>query len=153
MGKACLGPHFRLHLCLDSDPLPVNRPNEPLIFSWAYPLPSPSGSLSSSGSLGLQACISLPLRELSTSHTPRLFSKEEIAEIRNTSLWDVLVTVTNVDHNALQPNVFFWHMGEWPGGAWRGLGYGTFFLFRYGFGSVQLDSRLQEESELWFYPC
>ncbi|XP_039744177.1 dual oxidase 1 isoform X1 [Pteropus medius] len=41
-----------------------------------------------------------------------LFSKEEVAEIRNTSLWDVLVTVTNVDRNALQPNVFFWHTGD-----------------------------------------
>uniref|UniRef100_G1P8K8 NAD(P)H oxidase (H2O2-forming) n=1 Tax=Myotis lucifugus TaxID=59463 RepID=G1P8K8_MYOLU len=41
-----------------------------------------------------------------------LFSEEEIAEIRNTSLWDVLVAVTNVDPSALQPNVFFWHVGD-----------------------------------------
>ncbi|XP_036910411.1 dual oxidase 2 isoform X2 [Sturnira hondurensis] len=40
-----------------------------------------------------------------------LFSKEEIAEIRNTTLHDVLVAVTSVDPSALQPNVFFWHEG------------------------------------------
>ncbi|XP_036761294.2 dual oxidase 2 isoform X5 [Manis pentadactyla] len=40
-----------------------------------------------------------------------LFSMEEISEIRNTTLWDVLVAVTNVDPSALQPNVFFWHEG------------------------------------------
>ncbi|XP_047718562.1 dual oxidase 2 [Prionailurus viverrinus] len=40
-----------------------------------------------------------------------LFSREEIAEIRNTTLWDVLVAVTNVDASALQPNVFIWHDG------------------------------------------
>ncbi|XP_027424522.2 dual oxidase 2 [Zalophus californianus] len=38
-----------------------------------------------------------------------LFSKKEIAEIRNTTLWDVLVAVINVDPSALQPNVFIWH--------------------------------------------
>ncbi|CAH6787971.1 dual oxidase 1 [Phodopus roborovskii] len=41
-----------------------------------------------------------------------LFSKEEIAEIRNTSLRDILVAVTNVDPRALQPNVFFWLVGD-----------------------------------------
>nr|XP_004660925.2 dual oxidase 2 isoform X1 [Jaculus jaculus] len=40
-----------------------------------------------------------------------LFSEEEIAEIRNTTLRDVLVAVTNVDPSALQPNVFFWQQG------------------------------------------
>ncbi|KAM7158614.1 dual oxidase 2 isoform 1-T3 [Molossus nigricans] len=40
-----------------------------------------------------------------------LFSKEEIAEIRNITLRDVLVAVTNVDPSALQPNVFIWHEG------------------------------------------
>lgn len=40
---------------------------------------------------------------------------EEISEIRNTTLWDVLVAVTNVDPSALQPNVFFWHEGGWGG--------------------------------------
>ncbi|XP_072594510.1 dual oxidase 2 [Vulpes vulpes] len=40
-----------------------------------------------------------------------LFSKEEIAEIKNTTFWDVLVAVTNVNHSALQPNVFIWHDG------------------------------------------
>ncbi|CAO2579083.1 Dual oxidase 2 [Lemmus lemmus] len=40
-----------------------------------------------------------------------LFSKEEIAEIRNTTLRDVLVAVSNVDPSALQPNVFFWQEG------------------------------------------
>ncbi|XP_059558495.1 dual oxidase 2 isoform X1 [Myotis daubentonii] len=40
-----------------------------------------------------------------------LFSREEIAEIRNTTLRDVLVAVTNVDPSALQPNVFIWHEG------------------------------------------
>ncbi|EPY88513.1 dual oxidase 1 [Camelus ferus] len=38
-----------------------------------------------------------------------LFSEKEIAEIRNTSLRDVLVAVTNVNPGALQPSVFFWH--------------------------------------------
>ncbi|XP_066132657.1 dual oxidase 1 isoform X2 [Saccopteryx bilineata] len=41
-----------------------------------------------------------------------LFSEEEIAKIRNTSLRDVLVAVTNVEASALQPNVFFWHEGD-----------------------------------------
>ncbi|KAJ8776917.1 hypothetical protein J1605_015094 [Eschrichtius robustus] len=41
-----------------------------------------------------------------------LFSEKEIAEIRNTSLQDVLVAVTNVNPGALQPNVFFWHAGD-----------------------------------------
>nr|XP_034351294.1 dual oxidase 2 isoform X2 [Arvicanthis niloticus] len=40
-----------------------------------------------------------------------LFSKEEIAEIRNTTLRDVLVAVSNVDPSILQPNVFFWQEG------------------------------------------
>uniref|UniRef100_A0A480W7C1 NAD(P)H oxidase (H2O2-forming) n=1 Tax=Sus scrofa TaxID=9823 RepID=A0A480W7C1_PIG len=38
-----------------------------------------------------------------------LFSKEEIAEIRSTTLRDVLVAVTNVSSSALQPNVFIWN--------------------------------------------
>ncbi|XP_010846077.1 PREDICTED: dual oxidase 1 [Bison bison bison] len=41
-----------------------------------------------------------------------LFSEREIAEIRNTSLRDVLVAVTKVDSGALQPSVFFWHAGD-----------------------------------------
>ncbi|XP_032337176.1 dual oxidase 1 isoform X2 [Camelus ferus] len=41
-----------------------------------------------------------------------LFSEKEIAEIRNTSLRDVLVAVTNVNPGALQPSVFFWHAGD-----------------------------------------
>ncbi|KAF4017493.1 hypothetical protein G4228_008987 [Cervus hanglu yarkandensis] len=41
-----------------------------------------------------------------------LFSEKEIAEIRNTSLRDVLVAVTKVDPGALQPSVFFWHAGD-----------------------------------------
>uniref|UniRef100_A0A9L0SQG9 Dual oxidase 1 n=1 Tax=Equus caballus TaxID=9796 RepID=A0A9L0SQG9_HORSE len=41
-----------------------------------------------------------------------LFSEEEIVEIRNTSLRDVLVAVTNMNPSALQPNVFFWHAGD-----------------------------------------
>ncbi|XP_052037430.1 dual oxidase 2 isoform X2 [Apodemus sylvaticus] len=40
-----------------------------------------------------------------------LFSEEEIAEIRNTTLRDVLVAVSSVDPSALQPNVFFWQEG------------------------------------------
>ncbi|XP_075386869.1 dual oxidase 2 isoform X2 [Tenrec ecaudatus] len=40
-----------------------------------------------------------------------LFSEEEIAEIRNTTLRDVLVAVTKVDPSALQANVFVWHEG------------------------------------------
>nr|XP_027781806.1 dual oxidase 2 [Marmota flaviventris] len=41
-----------------------------------------------------------------------LFTKEEIAGIRNTTLRDVLVAVTNVDPSVLQPNVFVWHNGS-----------------------------------------
>ncbi|XP_069316658.1 dual oxidase 1 [Eulemur rufifrons] len=41
-----------------------------------------------------------------------LFSEQEIAEIRNTSLWDILVAVTNTNPSALQPNVFFWLAGD-----------------------------------------
>ncbi|XP_051000997.1 dual oxidase 2 isoform X2 [Acomys russatus] len=41
-----------------------------------------------------------------------LFSREEIAEIRNTTLRDVLVAVSNVDPSALQPNIFFWQEGS-----------------------------------------
>ncbi|XP_068961773.1 dual oxidase 2 [Petaurus breviceps papuanus] len=40
-----------------------------------------------------------------------LFTDDEIAEIRNTTLHDVLVAVTNVSPDDLQPNVFFWHNG------------------------------------------
>ncbi|OWK09505.1 hypothetical protein Celaphus_00006147 [Cervus elaphus hippelaphus] len=40
-----------------------------------------------------------------------LFSPEEIAEIRSTTLRDVLVAVTNVDPDTLQPNVFIWQNG------------------------------------------
>ncbi|ERE70902.1 dual oxidase 2-like protein [Cricetulus griseus] len=40
-----------------------------------------------------------------------LFSKEEIAEIRNITLRDVLVAVSNVDPSTLQPNVFLWQEG------------------------------------------
>uniref|UniRef100_A0A8C2VE92 NAD(P)H oxidase (H2O2-forming) n=1 Tax=Chinchilla lanigera TaxID=34839 RepID=A0A8C2VE92_CHILA len=41
-----------------------------------------------------------------------LFSEEEISEIRNTTLRDVLVTVTGVDAGTLQPNVFVWQEGD-----------------------------------------
>ncbi|XP_049754036.1 dual oxidase 1 isoform X2 [Elephas maximus indicus] len=41
-----------------------------------------------------------------------LFSEEEIAEIRNTSLRDVLVAITDVNPSSLQPNVFVWHAGD-----------------------------------------
>lgn len=40
-----------------------------------------------------------------------LFSEAEIAEIRKTTLRDVIVAVTNVDTSALQDNVFVWHEG------------------------------------------
>ncbi|KAK2103656.1 Dual oxidase 2 [Saguinus oedipus] len=40
-----------------------------------------------------------------------LFSKNEIEEIRNTTLRDVLVAVINVDPSALQPSVFVWDKG------------------------------------------
>ncbi|XP_034506389.1 dual oxidase 1-like [Ailuropoda melanoleuca] len=52
------------------------------------------------------------MQQLPTSPTCRLFSEEEITEITNTSLWDVLVAVTNLNPSALQPNVFFWHAGD-----------------------------------------
>uniref|UniRef100_G3TTY1 NAD(P)H oxidase (H2O2-forming) n=1 Tax=Loxodonta africana TaxID=9785 RepID=G3TTY1_LOXAF len=41
-----------------------------------------------------------------------LFSEEEIEEIRNTSLRDVLVAITDVNPSSLQPNVFVWHAGD-----------------------------------------
>lgn len=41
-----------------------------------------------------------------------LFSEEEIAEIRNTTLRDVVVAVTNVTPSALQPKVFVWQEGD-----------------------------------------
>ncbi|KFO29689.1 Dual oxidase 1 [Fukomys damarensis] len=41
-----------------------------------------------------------------------LFSEEEIAGIRNTSLREVLLAVTGVDSSALQPHVFFWVAGD-----------------------------------------
>ncbi|XP_060030546.1 dual oxidase 1 isoform X3 [Erinaceus europaeus] len=41
-----------------------------------------------------------------------LFSEEEIAEIRNTSLRDILVAVANMKPSTLQPNAFFWHAGD-----------------------------------------
>ena len=75
------------------------------------------------------------MQQLPTSPTCRLFSEEEITEITNTSLWDVLVAVTNLNPSALQPNVFFWHAGEWPGGAWRGLESGVSSLLSHGPGS------------------
>ncbi|KAM6180623.1 dual oxidase 2 isoform 2-T2 [Erethizon dorsatum] len=40
-----------------------------------------------------------------------LFSEVEISEIRNTTLRDVLVTVTRVNAETLQPNVFVWQEG------------------------------------------
>ncbi|EPY88506.1 dual oxidase 2 [Camelus ferus] len=40
-----------------------------------------------------------------------LFSMDEIGKIRNTTLRDVLVAVTNVSSSVLQPNVFIWHEG------------------------------------------
>ncbi|XP_006831758.1 PREDICTED: dual oxidase 1 [Chrysochloris asiatica] len=41
-----------------------------------------------------------------------LFSKEEIAEIRNTTLRDVLVAITSMNPSAVQSNVFVWHEGD-----------------------------------------
>uniref|UniRef100_A0A7N4PVB5 NAD(P)H oxidase (H2O2-forming) n=1 Tax=Sarcophilus harrisii TaxID=9305 RepID=A0A7N4PVB5_SARHA len=41
-----------------------------------------------------------------------LFSKEEVATIRRISFRDVLVDVTNVGLDALQPNVFIWKEGD-----------------------------------------
>uniref|UniRef100_A0A7N4PVT1 NAD(P)H oxidase (H2O2-forming) n=1 Tax=Sarcophilus harrisii TaxID=9305 RepID=A0A7N4PVT1_SARHA len=41
-----------------------------------------------------------------------LFTVEEILEIRNTTLHDVLVDVTNVSSDNVQLNVFFWHEGN-----------------------------------------
>lgn len=76
--------------------------------------------------------LSLTLIAPSTSPMPRLFSKEEIAEIRNTSLRDILVAVTNVDPSALQPNVFFWLAGKLPRGSWRGAGPESFLNCRLG---------------------
>ena len=128
MGKACLGPHLRLHLGPGSGPLLVDSPCGLLISSWSRPLPSPSGSPSSSGSLGLGPASLSHSENYPPSPIPRLFSEEEIAEIRNTSLWDVLVAVTKADPSSLQPSVFFWHAGEWPGGTCRGLGSGISFL-------------------------
>lgn len=114
------------------------------------PFPTPLGLFLplSSGPGGLP--LSLSPQQLPTSPTSRLFSEKEIAEIRNTSLRDVLVAVTNMTPGALQPNVFFWHAGEWPGGTWQGLGSGASSLFSCKLASVRLDSK--EDSEVWFCP-
>lgn len=42
----------------------------------------------------------------------RIFSKQEIEEIRNITLWDIIVNSTNIDHNAIQKNVFYWVQGD-----------------------------------------
>ncbi|XP_027725983.1 dual oxidase 2-like [Vombatus ursinus] len=41
-----------------------------------------------------------------------LFTVDEIDEIRNTTLYDVLVAVTNISSSDLQANVFFWNNGD-----------------------------------------
>lgn len=42
----------------------------------------------------------------------RIFSKQEIEEIRNIKLWDVIVNSTNIDPKAIQKNVFYWVQGD-----------------------------------------
>lgn len=69
---------------------------------------------------------------------PRLFSKEEIAEIRNTSLRDILVAVTSVDPRALQPNVFFWLAGKRPRDGLRG-GFRVLSFLNRRLGLMRLD--------------
>lgn len=43
---------------------------------------------------------------------PRLFTAEEIGEIRNTTFRDVLAAVTYANSTDLQPRVFVWSQGE-----------------------------------------
>lgn len=42
----------------------------------------------------------------------RIFSKQEIEEIRNIKLWDVIVNSTKIDPNAIQKHVFYWIEGD-----------------------------------------
>jgi len=52
---------------------------------------------------------------------PRLFTAEEIREIRNTTFHDVLVAVTHANSTDLQPHVFVWSDGECSM-QWQGAG-------------------------------
>lgn len=42
----------------------------------------------------------------------RIFTKEEIIEIRKITLWDVIVNSTDIDPDDVQHNVFQWHDGD-----------------------------------------
>lgn len=42
----------------------------------------------------------------------RIFSKQEIEEIRSIKLWDIIVNSTNIEPNAIQRNVFYWVQGD-----------------------------------------
>lgn len=42
----------------------------------------------------------------------RIFSKDEISEIKKITLWDVIINSTSIEPNAIQRNVFFWVKGD-----------------------------------------
>lgn len=121
MGKACLAPTSDSVSAWTPDPLSVNSLHGPLTPSWpTTPSPTPLGLFFSSGSPGpslLETCDPFSSQTIPGFPQLRLFSPEEIAEIRSTTLRDVLVAVINVDHDTLQPNVFIWQDGGWPGRA------------------------------------
>lgn len=52
---------------------------------------------------------------------PRLFTEEEIREIRNTTFHSVLTSVTSAKPTDLQPHVFTWRQGECSL-QWEGTG-------------------------------
>lgn len=121
MGKACLAPASVSVSAWTPDPLPVNGLHGPLTLRWpTTPSPNPLGLFVSSGSPGpslLETCDPFSSQTIPGFPQLRLFSPEEIAEIRSTTLRDVLVAVTSVDPDTLQPNVFIWQNGGWPGRA------------------------------------
>lgn len=42
----------------------------------------------------------------------RLFTDDEIAEIKKITLWDIIVNSTDVEAEDIQKNVFFWVDGD-----------------------------------------
>lgn len=42
----------------------------------------------------------------------RIFTEEEIAEIRKINLWDIIVNSTDIQSGEIQRNVFSWNDGD-----------------------------------------
>ena len=55
----------------------------------------------------LTACDSVSSRPW-PSLSPRIFTEEEIADLRKVRLWDIIVNATDVDSTEVQHDVFFW---------------------------------------------